>query len=108
MIIKIKALTDNALSGIVQHYNECNTLKNKLKLRQFGVKQTLNISEKYLNISYENIITKVSNKLVSISDKLQDFKVELKDDQKKEFLFHVNNFMTKQNVFPYEYEVTFQ
>lgn len=60
------------------------------------------MNERTLEISYNNIITKITNKLGS------NFKAILKEDQKKDFIKTVDDFMSKQKVSKEEYEVLFQ
>jgi len=100
--IKVKAKTQNAYNGLENHFSECNTLKNRLTLRSMGVTQRINYLDNSLEISYSNLLTKLSNKL-----RQSDFKAILKEDQKKDFIKSVNDFMTKQNVDKEEYEVIF-
>ena len=100
--IKVQALTENAYNGLKSHYKESNTFKNKAILKAYGVTQELKVKEKALTISWSNLLTKIQKKIKT------DFKTMLKEDQKQDFIKHVNNFMIKQKVEQNEYEVIFQ
>ena len=102
MIIKVSAFTLNAFRGIQAHYKDCDKLRNRLRLRSFGITQNILLEEMSLEICYKNILTKLKEKMQE--DK---FKAILSKDQKKDFLKEVHSFMSKKKVDQDEYEVTF-
>ena len=106
--IKIKALTVNAYTGLERHYKDCLKLGNKIKLRANKITQELKPLDQSLEISYSSLLNRVQEKLTQINSKLSNFKAELKEEQKEEFLKQVNSFMIKQKVKKYEYEVIFK
>ena len=100
--IEVIALTDNAFKGLKRHYRDCNKFTNRLKLKAHGVTQKLKHKTSTLTICYENLFLKISDKLKT------DFKGMLKEDQKKDFVKSVDDFMNNQFVRKVEYEVKFK
>jgi hypothetical protein len=101
--IKVKALTLNAFKGIQAHYKDCNKLSNRIKLKSFGVEQTLLTEENSLEICYTNLLTKLKDKMHQ-----NEFKAIFEKDKRNEFNKQINDFMHKQHVKKEEYEVIFQ
>jgi len=99
--IQVKANTDNAYNGLKNHFKDSNKFRNRVTLKAHGVTQRLLPDIHALEISWSNLLTKISAKLKT------DFQTMLKEDQKQDFITHVNTFMKKQKVELYEYEVIF-
>ena len=99
--IQVKANTENAFNGLKNHFKESNKFRNKVTLKAHGVTQELLFKDHSLKISWANLLNKISSKLKT------DFQTMIKEDQKQDFQKHVDNFMKKQKVEKYEYEVLF-